>query len=56
MTDREQRQLCKECKTKTPETECYEHFKMSGRSSLPSIKSHIIPKYCKFNQKEDSNE
>lgn len=48
MTDKEQRQLCKECKKLAWEVECYPHFRMSGRSSLPLRTTFKIPSYCKY--------
>jgi len=41
------KELCKQCKAKVWETECYEHFVISGRSMF-STKNYKIPKYCKF--------
>lgn len=41
------RMKCETCKTKPWETECYAHFKMSGKSMLPTTQKLQVPDYCK---------
>ncbi|GAH49470.1 unnamed protein product [marine sediment metagenome] len=48
MNEKDQKILCKKCKTKARDIKCYKYYITSGGSMIPTIESYCIPDDCKF--------